>query len=171
VRRPIPSIVVQSLGSPLPTWASATCFLDDQPDFELDLIYDAPWLGPQASAFPPRLGHFHPQYRLLVVGQKLDPDCARGGALPRADLLVSAVPSALAKVAEALAILATGHLVIASTCAICSRSLVGRRKNPREVERSFSRESGQHGWCRCSEDLFARQNRTATLAAAASCNS
>src|SRR3954470_21260953 len=93
VRRPIPSIVVQSLGSPLPTWASATCFLDDQPDFELDLIYDAPWLGPQASAFPPRLGHFHPQYRLLVVGQKLDPDCARGGALPRADLLVSAVPS------------------------------------------------------------------------------
>lgn len=112
VRRPIPSIVVQSLGRPLPPFASATLFVAHEPDWEIDLIHAASWLDDAPTNSPRRLDHVRPRRRLVVCAQPLADGLARLGALPRTDLIVAGDEAGLDALVEALAILITGHLLI-----------------------------------------------------------
>jgi hypothetical protein len=112
VRRPIPSIVVQSLGRPLPPFATASLFIDHEPDFELDLVYEAPWLDVPAAPCPARFWHVKPRQRLILCDASLVLRLSQPDALPPRDFLIAAKAEALPVVAEALSILATGNVLI-----------------------------------------------------------
>lgn len=112
VRVPIPSIVVQSLGRPLPPFASASLFIDAWPDYELDVIYDAPWLAAEPAAAPTRFAHVKPRTRLVLCDETLAAGLARAGSLPPADIVIAAEAAGLAGLAEALALVLTGNLLI-----------------------------------------------------------
>lgn len=112
VRCPIPSIVVQSLGRPLPPFASATLFVAHEPDWEIDLIFAAPWLEISPIHLPPRLAHVRPRRRLVACALPLADGLTRPGGLPAADLVVAGEEAGLAALVEALAILITGNLLI-----------------------------------------------------------
>lgn len=113
VRQPIPSIVLQSLGRPLPPFASASLFIDHAPDFEIDLIYEAPWLKVEPVQSPNRLRHLRPRQRVVLCEQSLAGRLDRMSGVLQTDLLIAGEPGDLAILAEALAIIVTGNVLIA----------------------------------------------------------
>src|SRR4051812_22387045 len=64
VRTALPSVVVQTIGGPLPPFVLSSTALDRRHDFELQILYAAPLTG-SSSRWPGRLAAFWPEHRAI----------------------------------------------------------------------------------------------------------
>lgn len=124
-------IVVQAVGCALPTWAKPRHRLVERPDLELMLLREAAWAR-EGKPRPERLDAFTPQHRFVLHDRASESALAAKGALPWADLLVGADASDFEAVAEALALLLTGELLM---CVDLADVLLAAGAGPRRTGR------------------------------------
>ncbi len=106
------SVVVQSIGGTLPPFAAPHPALDERQDVELVILHEAPWLADR-ERLPERLWAFRPMGRAIIADQVFDQQLAQEDALPWADVVIHAAAENLDVVAEVLASILTGELLLA----------------------------------------------------------
>jgi len=109
--RVIPSVVVQSLGRPLPSWVLPVDEVDGDAECELVLVREPLSLANVAIAVGARWAGTAPPYRIALFPQQGPSltDAAQFQAFP---MTLGVEPGRMDTVSEALAILSTGHVLI-----------------------------------------------------------
>lgn len=115
VCEPLPSIVVQSIGKPLPGFVNVSQSIHGRPDFEIDLIYDAPWIEVDPKVVPPRLTWVKPQIRVVLCDPSIADGLTQASALPPTDFIITTDSAGLPTLAEALALVLTVHELLICT--------------------------------------------------------